>query len=489
MQSPRTNKRKKYKGKEKTLPHETEGSKGDDNTKEEASPPRNKVQKTDDHDTKEAQRPRVSTKQDMRHMVSSTTRGSKPTPTLRQLLMDTGSVDDLLRGDTTWTDLAAKLKHTFSYVAPGYAELCTIYLRGKEVVPKATPNGEYLNAEYESDQVQVLSNFLTAFMDKNGQLGYINSREWFNNGPFIIGIDVNYYPDRSSAQEYTEFHKDTGGNNLFVNLIFDNEQKIEATEWFADFEEPSAERARWQSALLPPSHLKDLKNARDELRADPRYNQSNDISGGTSAGPRTFVSWVDDLVWHSSPGANQRFVYSREAALNAYKSLDEASRAAPANPTLSFSDPTLPYDIPGVELLGSIMDVPGTHLETWIKDQGLSPQDIDRMGPAAWQAVYSGDNGPKNYQEDVDRRSAEDVPWKLTGYVSVASAEDPRLGGDKITETPPKLSTRRRANSLDQADLLEARELNAGKPRSFIRTWVRILSSGSEEAKDAFPTT
>ncbi|HEY4459348.1 MAG TPA: hypothetical protein VGN81_33860 [Pseudonocardiaceae bacterium] len=58
-------------------------------------------------------------------------------------------------------------------------------------------------------------------------------------------------------------------------------------------------------------------------------------------------------------------------------------------------------------------------------------------------------------------------------------------GSKTIYEPPALLSRLRRANSFKnvQEELAKVRELNKGKPRAFVRTWVRILSSTDQELK------
>jgi hypothetical protein len=110
------------------------------------------------------------------------------------------------------------------------AHLCTVYYaHGKtRVVHKLE------DAQWAPNQIKPAVDFLEKFMGANRQWDYLEGQKWYIEADYVIAIDVNYYPDRSGFKAYPEFHKDTGGNNIFVNLIFDNKNDIEATEWFAD---------------------------------------------------------------------------------------------------------------------------------------------------------------------------------------------------------------------------------------------------------------
>ena len=191
---------------------------------------------------------------------------------LDALLMHTGSLDEILKG-TQWNEIAGVLKRVYlTYMkqtvplaeqATYVANLFVVYYapsdNGMLRVVRCLDDARYLQAA----ERKAIVDFLEAFILANGQLRYISQQEWFTSRDYVIGIDVNYYPDRSGFNPASpKFHKDTGGNNIFVNLIFDNPQPIEATEWFVDTEQPSTARKRWQEKLLPASHLKELDRVR-----------------------------------------------------------------------------------------------------------------------------------------------------------------------------------------------------------------------------------
>jgi len=448
---------------------------------------------TDPSPTRETSTLETITKRDV--MVTEPTEVRVPTPdrdggkALGSLLMQSGPLEEILKKeDNTWPEIAKKLKKSFlpyqqSLTTPqaraGYvAELGTAYYGpGKTAMIKE----DSVNRKY-TDQLPEVVKFLEKFMDANGQWDYIEKQDWFTKGEYVIGIDVNYYPDRSEFNpDSPQFHKDTGGNNIFVNLVFDNEKDIEATEWFADLEQPSQKRASWQKKLLPKPYLDELDSTRTALQDE--HGKDAPVSGGIGKGKYTYVSWLDDLVWHSTPTDVPRLEYTADAAKSAYKNLDTALK----NQQAGYYDKQLGRYILAIEVLGTMAEAEGTELHQWLKAKGLKAQDLDyQLARQAWAQLYTNSAGQKQYFQDVTKRAETD--WRITGKLSEAIAEDPRLKGtSSMKETPISLSTRRRVNSLleTQEAIAKVRADNKGEARSFIRTWVRILPIGSDELRQA----
>lgn len=410
---------------------------------------------------------------------------------LASLLMTTGEVGSLLtKEQNTWPSVAKGLKDVFLEYQKGLpntgdptrpeeytADLCTMYYSPQG--GHKTQNGR--DAKYcKGTEVEDTVDFLEAFMKANGQWDYIEKQDWYKNGDFIIGIDVNYYPDRSGYKATPVFHKDTGGNNLFVNLVFDNPKPIEKTEWFADLEQPSKARKSWQKDLLPDDVLKELDSSREILRLQPEHAQDQPVNGGVTEGVDAYVSWVDDLVWHATPNNLPRIVYTAKAAGNSYSNWDNAAKLK----DFAYDSKQFKRGMLGIELLGTIAEAKETRLAEWLAKQGLGPQDLDvALAKRAWQELYSKEVGGKaNFLHDATiREKAAD--WRVTGEYSEATAEDERLAKSKsLKETPLSLSTRRRANSLDPQSIEAVRKANEGVERSFLRTWVRLLPKTSTEA-------
>src|ERR1044072_7471266 len=186
--------------------------------------------------------------------------------------MGTGSLDTILP-DSGWPTLATNLKKDFvSPLQPkkeSLAELCTVYYKSGQKAQTALKDAGKLTTH-----VPEVVAFLEKFMEANGQWHYTRDQDWFKKDGHVIGIEVNYYTNRAGAGALPGFHKDTGGDNVFVNLVFDNDDTIEATEWLPDVTEPSKARMAWQKGLLPASYQTDLNRARRTLgnAQDPTQN-------------------------------------------------------------------------------------------------------------------------------------------------------------------------------------------------------------------------
>jgi hypothetical protein len=90
------------------------------------------------------------------------------------------------------------------------AELCTVYYaEGKERQVHSLIDAKELKKlapatmeDFDFDslnekEVSQTVDFLEKFMEANGQWDYIRNQDWYTGGKYVIGIDVNYYPDRS----------------------------------------------------------------------------------------------------------------------------------------------------------------------------------------------------------------------------------------------------------------------------------------------------
>jgi hypothetical protein len=201
-------------------------------------------------------------------------------------------------------------------------------------------------------------------------------------------------------------------------------------------------------------------------------------------GENVFVSWVDDLVWHATPSVNNRIEYTAKAAIAAYQSINLSIQQGG-----TFMKEKV--RIHPVELLATMADDPETALFLWLKERNKGIQDVDfELARAAWAALYTDDAGLAKFTHDAELRGR--ASWRLLGQVAQSNAPDTRLDeGTKkapdISETPAGLSKLRRANSLDSAateELMAVAAANEKLPRSFLRTWVRILPKNAKELTD-----
>lgn len=384
--------------------------------------------------------------------------GGDDNPNLSILTADIGTIKIDEGG---WEDIALALKHEFlpkqkeaENPASFVEYICSIKITKDNCVVEPLSN---------TNQVAGVAAFILAFMAKNGQLSYIKNQPWFNSGEYFIDVLVNYYPDRSGFQDALRFHKDTAGNNIFVNLIFDNQTDIVATEWIEDVDDPSQQRQRWQAGLLPKEQIAELARSRKALRYIG--NPKSEVKGGVSKGKNTYVSWVDDLVWHSTPNAGKRELVTAESLKNEFHNMFVKNKER---------------GIKDVEFMSIIATCKYTKLYKALLRDGKKSQDINHSNAYDYFSKLYETN-QLLFEADVDLRAAEGE-IRITNTYSEANAPDvDTLGEDSesIHETPVGLAGRRRANSMDgnQAELEAAREVSKNDTRSFLRTWVQIVKT------------
>jgi hypothetical protein len=474
--------------------------------------------------------------------------------TLGALTMQTGSVEELETDGTgsKWADISAELSKpdpksgTNEPKFLGFpVELCTVYYSPKTRKLVLTRDGK-------RDPVLMgqVVDYLEQFMEANGQWPYIERQAWYTQGTHVIAIEVNYYSDRKHAQASLGFHKDTAGDNIFVNLIFDNERPIAATEWYQDVEPQGKATSTHQSKLQPGTYRDELEEVR--MAGLYMFGRTSEIKGGVTKGAHSYVSWVDDAVWHATPYPEKRAVRSaadvkaeydkfdglsrreeartkgsagfdqkvqqHEASLSRLRStydalkvefdriaaelgkLDDSSdeyrqlvvgEYSPCRAKIQRIVDTYKFDegklksvearrgvyFKWINVLGTLGEWDGTHLERWLKAQKRSVRDVESWALKAWQAVYSGKK--PDFEHDVDQRASH--PWRETPGPAEAIAEEKKVGSKSMKQVPPTASQRQRSNSLNLAAVKQAFTENKDIPRRFIRTWVRMVPVDAKE--------
>ncbi len=316
-----------------------------------------------------------------------------------------------------------------------------------------------------------VSALLRNFMIANGQMAYIRSRKWYGQDTHAIEIDVNYYINRPFSTAPLYWHKDTGGGNLFVNLLFTNERPIVGTEYTADTQPVGAAKKSSLLANMPAEQVDDIERAREGLKAHA-LGQKIDIGELPRKG---YVAWVDELIWHSSPYLANRTPWTVELATKAM-----TDKADP-NAGLKTETPTT------YEAMVLIAATPGTTLGKWVDDDG-EQLTIDEA-EVYWQGGYQ--IGNEEYGDTV----LEDIALVQWGAHKVNGAfgheqdgADPRVepspDGPQDDDghatpfnlvTPSGMAGRPRSASVTETQQsMKALVRGDEKGRNFLRTWVRI---------------
>ncbi|MEL6450757.1 MAG: hypothetical protein AAFQ19_05815 [Pseudomonadota bacterium] len=305
--------------------------------------------------------------------------------------------------------------------------------------------------------------FVLNFMRRNGQLAFIAQQPWFLDGSYDIVVDCNFYGDRAmETGNALGFHKDTAGQNLFVNLVFDNTTQTPATEWFPDGDAFPPARAAVLRTLMPDALVDQLLDAKARIAAQPPGGAQ--IRGGLFD-PLAFLSWVDELVWHSSPSSEHRpaatpqafadavnagnytdpWVYTVSAYLVASSTSDFYPYFAGGTPTNAFSATTWPGFWAYVQSGGAAMEA------AW---KQVLIAEANAMTNDEWSAIA----------RQVSGQSGEilDNPTSLQSEIHAT-----------------QIGTRPRRNSDASALAAIRAAAPPGTKRSFIRTWVTVVKRGS----------
>lgn len=142
-----------------------------------------------------------------------------------------------------------------------------------------------------------------------GQIAYLN-RSGLINDDWTVWVEVHYY--RSREQATSNFHKDTLGQTLFVNLNYVTNHAIAGPEYVVNPLPLPAheERIRGKDVTpgtLPPKFIANLDKARTILVEPTEIGASTIPANGV-------VSFVDELIHHMTPLYGHRKVSSASFA-------------------------------------------------------------------------------------------------------------------------------------------------------------------------------
>ena len=314
---------------------------------------------------------------------------------------------------------------------------------------------------------------LNPFMERNGQLPYIKGQDWYTSGWMVVDISVNFYNNRSAQDATLGFHKDTAADNLFVNLIFNNKRPILATEWVVDTRKMKAAKKRQMNQYTGSDEVADAINETRSAIVSGGYRPEGTaiIEGGIEAGEAVFVSWVDELIWHSSPYADSRINHLR--SLKCLRILRD-----PKNYRITEAADSVTYLLIR-KTLKSLRRIPGTLINRFGKPKGKQTEWVDQINDYIDTIVSPGGDriypGWLTHLKDISDNRRFIMPGLSRGE---EQAPDPTNNNERIERFTDIAKLPRRNSFIARSGTGEARSLrNAAKttePRSFIRTWVQI---------------
>lgn len=380
---------------------------------------------------------------------------------LKDLAVKEGSVATLMAdGGSSLAEVDAEMKKTFSHEDMNQTQFLGFFTFSQaDETWKWDAGGDDCP---EGSWKEKTSAFLKGFMIANGQMDYIRTRDWYTTGSHVVEVDVNYYINRAFNSAPPYWHKDTGGGNLFVNLIFTNSEPIVGTEVTADSRPMGDVKKASLLSNMPVEQVQDIESTRD-VRRGP---ESAKKIGAGLLPKMGFVSWVDELSWHSSPFMASRKKWSLALAKEAMENY-----VAP-QPFFKVETAT------SYEAMVQIASVKDTVLWTMLKGD-VHSMDIGRSNQLWNQGYHLGGKLGSDVESDIAK-----VDWPTHKLNEVfgheQDGEDPRVAKPEGYQKPATLVTPSdlggRARALSDADTRENLKPYAVSEmgRNFLRSWVRI---------------
>jgi ribosomal protein S18 acetylase RimI-like enzyme len=412
------------------------------------------VPRTSDTSHAEPCNDRSSEQTTIRRMETST-----PAQELAELMIKSGSLGDLDGGRLVdlWPQLSVALTAAVADIEQNHqlvAQLgympCGVLL----VTPgrcEMRPDVYGTTGDLTAQVKQELAEFVLSFMQANGQMAFIERQSWYIDNTHEVAIDINFYPDRALAVGGLGLHKDTAGENLFVNLIFNNVDATPATEWTEDTHLPDAERLAKLRQLLPPELVDQLIQAKAIIEQISSAEKGT-FRGGLS-GANAWVSFVDELIWHSSPSLVNRPTFDAVSVLEGFAQHPESGET--------------------YEAMVVVSQTPGNSL---FDQYGGAPQNLT---PEKWKAFH------EQLIQDSGKAAAfgqfiRTFDWSAHKQTGATGAVLVGPESHELVNVPKPTMAQGRPRANSDAETLG--QVNAAAPqgtkRTFIRTWVRIVPAG-----------
>ncbi|AXT60568.1 hypothetical protein D1816_09465 [Aquimarina sp. AD10] len=164
-------------------------------------------------------------------------------------------------------------------------------------IPAGITNGRSFDKDLLRNNDEMKNNIRDNVLEtlkRSGQLDYLNTTKLLNDKDWRIVVDIDFYYDRPKGK--VVFHKDTVGRTMFVNLNFNNDIDILGPEYIVN-------------PPIIPDHI-------NKRRLHPTFEQNlKDVTSGLEepteikvaiVKPFGIVSFVDELIHHSSPYRDHR---------------------------------------------------------------------------------------------------------------------------------------------------------------------------------------
>ena len=338
---------------------------------------------------------------------------------LTQLVMKWGSLPAVVPVAIDLHGLVDRLRAEPESVRELGRDLGTAVLRPDETMFVTQAPGRRLALAQEAGRLAL------ALMRANGQMDYIRRQPWFRQGTHQVVLHLESQFTRET--EYLKFHKDTGGDVLFSNLVFRNSAGLPATEWSLDLEPMPPGKRALVSRTWPAALLAAVDEARVRLAPPPDHEPV--IHGGALPADG-YLSWVDELIWHSTPWLEHRMCHTPEEVGEALE-----------DPGFSM----LTYD-----LMAQVAQTPGSRFAACLAERALPLEALSEdKAEQLWNEMHRHQKDRalfEAFQQDARAidwsRRKQDTAWAISLIRDVPGRADQHL-----TIQPSGMLGRPRSNS------------------------------------------
>jgi hypothetical protein len=317
-------------------------------------------------------------------------------------------------------------------------------------------------------------------MEANGQLPYIQRQKWFTNNRAWVVIDINFYYNRPPNEGF-RFHKDTGGDNLFVNLIFNNKKPQLATEWIEDLKPDASKKTGALELNLPDAEIEKINSTRaafNRAQRPYRLEGHGGVRGGVAAGAAAYVSWVDELVWHSTPAPLSRTGYYKNILQpeNYWKYKPYAVEAM----RVLYIKKIKIHTFHVFCLTKRVYIYKADQITTTLCDEYMNTVKTEK-----------GKRGPyfNAHNSEIERFAKYSLKDLQNPNKPVALERGVDLDADPAAMTQ-QMENQVKATGVDKVERRNSRALGdfkiSNEQRSFIRTWVRVHRHGTRWAAEHY---
>ncbi len=298
-----------------------------------------------------------------------------------------------------------------------------------------------------------------------GQLAYLEKNSEEISKTHEVIVDVDWYRERTQSD--VGFHKDSRGTTLFVNLTYDNASKMQGASTKPDLEG----QAKLEEGL-PDEVQNDLKARR--LGYAQKGLGSGDIKE-EEVDPYARISFSDPSIWHSTPLLGHRIEHEptpTDDIETVEKYLGRAGHVPHSYRGIVEYYKNNEVKYKPQDIFDFFRDKKGSKDEVAVKSWDLVGSELSKLGYTdkdlyGWQGEYPRPLSFWNALQGTDRIDK----YNKHGISDKIAPQN----GPALTEAV-KVKRRPLSVKLNDSPLLQ-NGLNeeAKRPRTFIRTWVRLI--------------